>query len=97
MWNPGRRERTTAGKMKNSRRVAEAVNGGQVLPIPWNALEGVKISPIAAELNEMMCRYSLPTAITPGSFVKARMKIPASICEKIVSKIMIAVVIHAAE
>jgi hypothetical protein len=72
------RDMRTAGKAKKSKRVAELIKGGQVLPIPWNTLDEVKTIPIATKFKEMICRYSLPKAITLGSFEKPRMKVLAA-------------------
>jgi hypothetical protein len=49
--NPGRRERSSAGKAKRIRRVIELSNGGRVLPIPWNTLETVKTIPGSHEIQ----------------------------------------------
>src|ERR1700682_1540419 len=78
IWNPGMRDMITAGRAKKSKRVAELINGGQVLPMPWNTLEEVNTIPIATKLKEMICRYSLPKLMTLGSFEKPRMNVPAA-------------------
>jgi hypothetical protein len=57
----------TAGRAKKSKRVAELTNGGQVLPMPWNALEDVNTIPIATKFREIICKYSLPKLMTLGS------------------------------
>ena len=91
------RDRITAGRAKRSKRVAELINGGKVLPIPWNTLEEVNTIPIATKLREMICKYSLPKLITPGSFEKPRMNVPAATWDKTVSRTINPEVIASAE
>src|SRR5512141_1357683 len=67
-WNPGERVRITAGIPTRTIRVPELMSDGRVLPIAWNMLDETKISPDAANVSEMIRRYSVPTPITAGSF-----------------------------
>src|SRR5205085_12527579 len=86
----------TAGSAKRNKRVAELINGGQLFPIPWNTLDEVNTIPIATKLKEIMFKYSLPKSITLGSFEKARMKIPAAACDRMVRRTIVPQVIASA-
>src|SRR5688572_10653005 len=66
--NPGCRDRITAGIATRTIRTADATSDGTVLPIAWNMLEATKSRPDGTNVNDMMRRYSSPTAITAGSF-----------------------------
>ena len=48
-------------------RVPDEINEGTVLPSAWNMLEHVKMMPLAAKFQEMMCRNIAPTRTTSGS------------------------------
>ncbi len=48
-------------------RTNDEMRAGSVWPIAWNMLEPTKTTPDATKLHDTTRRYSLPTAMTPGS------------------------------
>src|SRR5689334_23926706 len=73
-WNPGDRERRTAGTATKRMRAPEVTIDGTVLPIAWNMLDATKINPEATKFHDTLLRYTVPTSITAGSFEKMRIK-----------------------
>src|SRR5262249_54287648 len=69
---PGTRASRNAGMTTTVTRTTEETSEGTVLPIAWNVLEHTKTMPDATKFQDTIRRYSVPTAITSGSFEKIR-------------------------
>ena len=82
------RDRSKAGIAMSRMRTVDVTSDGTVLPIAWNMLELTKINPDAMKFHETIRRYSVPTAITAGSFEKMPTNAPGAMLQAIAKRIM---------
>ena len=65
--NDGCRDSRYAGTANSTRRSADAISAGRVLPMPCSVLDPAKMMPLATKFQLTMRRYSEPNAMTAGS------------------------------
>src|SRR4029079_10399829 len=68
--NPFTRDIRYAGITSSAVRISELTSDGIVFPSAWNMLELTNTRPEGMKFHATICRYSLPTASTPGSLLK---------------------------